>query len=124
LLLNDLYTIQSLVEAENKIQAVIRLSEGHAIFRGHFPGQPVLPGVCMMEIIADITGEYLQRSFRISAGPMIKFLHMIDPKKNPLISLEINYQSTSERTATNGKIFYGAVIFMKFQLTLIPDPIQ
>jgi 3-hydroxyacyl-[acyl-carrier-protein] dehydratase len=120
LLLNDLYMIQSMAETVDQILVDIKLREDHAIFKGHFPGQPVLPGVCMMEMITEITGEYLKKSFRISAGPMIKFLRMIDPKKNPLISLEIKYQSDHEKTATNGKIFFGQETFMKFHLILVP----
>ena len=93
MLLNNLYTIQSLSESDKQIQATIKLMADHAIFNGHFPGQPVLPGVCMMEMIAEIIGVYLQQSFRISGGPLIKFLRMIDPRMNPLIDLEIKYQS-------------------------------
>ncbi|MEJ0079486.1 MAG: hypothetical protein WDM78_00620 [Puia sp.] len=32
-----------------------------AIFSGHFPGQPVLPGVCMMEMVAEVLGVYLKK---------------------------------------------------------------
>ena len=118
MLLNDLYTIQSLIESENKILALVELRPDHAIFKGHFPGQPVLPGVCMMEMIAEITGKYLKQSFRITGAPMIKFLHMIDPGKNPLIHLEIKYQSAISGTVTSGKIFFGSETFMKFHLNL------
>jgi 3-hydroxyacyl-[acyl-carrier-protein] dehydratase len=124
LLLNDLYTIQSLAESDNRMMVLVRLFPDHAIFKGHFPGQPVLPGACMMEMITEITGECLHQSFRISGGPMIKFLHMIDPQKDPLINLEINYQLTHEKIVTDGKIFKGSIIFMKFQLVFIPNPIQ
>ena len=95
--------------------------EDHAIFSGHFPGQPVLPGVCMMEMIAEVTGVYLKTAFRISGGPMIKFLRMIDPRINPLINLEIKYQPSSQSTITNGRIFSGSDVFMKFQINLVPE---
>jgi 3-hydroxyacyl-[acyl-carrier-protein] dehydratase len=124
LLLNDLYIIQSLTETQNVIQATVQLREDHAIFKGHFPGQPVLPGVCMMEMITEIAGKYLQKEFRIYGGPMIKFLHMIDPRRNPLISVEIKHQTTYADTAVIGKIYFGSEIFMKFQLTLISNPVK
>jgi 3-hydroxyacyl-[acyl-carrier-protein] dehydratase len=124
LLLNDLYTIQTLEEKQNQIQATVLLRADHAIFKGHFPGHPVLPGVCMMEMIAEITGHHLQKHFRISGGPMFKFLQMIDPRKNPLIHLEIKYQATYSNTAASGKLYAGSAIFMKFQLVLISDPVQ
>lgn len=124
MLLNDLYTIQSLTETQNGIQATVQLRADHAIFKGHFPGQPVLPGVCMMEMIAEITGKYLEKEFRIYGGPLIKFLHMIDPLHHPLISLEIKYQVTYINTVVHGKIYFGSDIFMKFQLILISNPVQ
>jgi len=71
-----------------------------------------------MQMIAEITSEYLKQPFRITGAPMIKFLHMIDPRKNPLIHLEIKYQSTPSNTITSGKIFLGSEIFMKFQINL------
>jgi hypothetical protein len=72
----------------------------------------------MMQMITEITGEFLKQSFRITGAPMIKFLHTIDPRKNPLIHLEIKYQSIPSNTITSGKIFLGAEIFMKFQINL------
>jgi 3-hydroxyacyl-[acyl-carrier-protein] dehydratase len=108
---------------DSLILSTIRLNAAHDIFKGHFPGHPVLPGVCMMEMIEEITGKFLQQSFRISGVPLIKFLRMIDPYKNPTLSVEINYQSAAEHMATNGKIYSGSEIFMKFQLILLPDPV-
>ncbi len=122
MLLNNLYTIQSLSETDNQIQATINLISDHAIFSGHFPGQPVLPGVCMMEMVAEVMGVYLNSSFRISGGPLIKFLRMIDPGINPLINLEIKYHPSSLSITTNGKIFSGSEVFMKFQLSLVNEP--
>lgn len=119
MLLHDLYTIQSTTESENQVQAEVLLHAGHAIFKGHFPGQPVLPGVCMMEMITEIMGEHLKKSFRISSAPLIKFLLMIDPRKNPRIHIEIKYQILPGNTTVNGKIFSGAQTFMKFQMNLV-----
>ncbi len=118
MLLNDLYIIRSLSEFENQIDAVVELRPDHAIFKGHFPGQPVLPGVCMMQIITEITSEFSKKSFRITGAPMIKFLHMIDPRRNPLIHLEIKCESKPPKIVTSGKIFFSSEIFMKFQIDL------
>jgi 3-hydroxyacyl-[acyl-carrier-protein] dehydratase len=118
LLLNDLYNIQSITESENQVQVEVLLQADHTIFKGHFPGQPVLPGVCMMEMITEIMEEHLKKSFRISSAPLIKFLLMIDPRKDPLIYFEIIYQTLPGTTTANGKIYSGLQIFMKFQMNL------
>jgi 3-hydroxyacyl-[acyl-carrier-protein] dehydratase len=121
LLLNNLYTIQSLLETDNQIKATLQLAADHAIFSGHFPGQPVLPGVCMMEMVTEVMGIFLKSSYRISGGPLIKFLRMIDPRVNPLIHLEIKYHPSSLSIVTDGRIFSGPDVFMKFQLSLVPE---
>jgi hypothetical protein len=78
----------------------------------------------MLEMITEITGEYLQGTFRISEAPMIKFLRMIDPAASPLIRLEINYRSDMEKHYLDGRIFFESQIFMKFKLSLVSDPVQ
>jgi hypothetical protein len=72
----------------------------------------------MMQMITEITGEFLKQSFRITGAPMIKFLHMIDPRKNPLIYLEIKYDSIASEIFVIGKIFFETETFMKFQINL------
>ena len=121
MLINNLYTIQSITHSENEIQVAASLLTDHDIFKGHFPGHPVLPGVCMMEMVAEMTGDYLKNSFRIKGSPMIKFLRMIDPQRNPLIHFEIKYQIAPGTVITNGRIYSGSEIFMKFQLNLVSD---
>ncbi|HET7003520.1 MAG TPA: hypothetical protein VFI33_19495, partial [Puia sp.] len=114
MLLNNLYTIHSLSETNQQIEATLQLMPDHAIFSGHFPGQPVLPGVCMMEMVSEVLGVHLDHSYRIAGGPLIKFLRMIDPRMNPLIQLEIKYQTSALSIVTSGRIFSGAEVFMKF----------
>ena len=107
MLLNNLYTIQSISQDESQILVIADLMADHDIFLGHFPGHPVLPGVCMMEMVTEITGEYLKKSFRISGSPLIKFLRMIDPRRNPVIHFEIKYESAPGAVITHGRIFSG-----------------
>ena len=82
---------------KTRFRRQVLLHAGHAIFKGHFPGQPILPGVCMMEMITEIMGEQSEKvRFAFPPRPLIKFLLMIDPGKNPRISFEIKYQALPE----------------------------
>ena len=43
---------------EDKGQEVkIRLNPDHEIYRAHFPGNPITPGVCIVQIISEVLGE-------------------------------------------------------------------
>lgn len=122
MLRNDLYTTDLVTENNSVLQVSVKLNAHHPIFKGHFPGQPVLPGVCMLEMIQEIMEEQLRQKLRISKGPLIKFLTMINPDKNPFIIIEVQYDLTDEKITVRGKIFYEPTIFMKYHLELIPEP--
>lgn len=40
----------------NEVIACYRTKEGHPIFAGHFPGNPIFPGVCQVEMMAQVAG--------------------------------------------------------------------
>ena len=52
MLLENFYKIIHIKEREDGKQAIeIELNPGHVLYQGHFPGQPVVPGVCTLQII-------------------------------------------------------------------------
>ena len=118
MLQNNLYTIEQISETEKIIQATVLLRASHPIFKGHFPEHPVLPGVCMLEMITEIAGHHLHKHIRITGAPTIKFLHMIDPNSDPLIQFEIKYEEELKNITAQGKIYSASRVFMKFQLIL------
>ena len=46
---NDFYHLDELETAAQEFSARISLNPEHIIFKGHFPGYPVVPGVVMMQ---------------------------------------------------------------------------
>jgi len=51
MLIPNLYSVikvDKIDDSNYKIQ--IELDSTHAIFQGHFPANPIMPGVCMMQI--------------------------------------------------------------------------
>jgi 3-hydroxyacyl-[acyl-carrier-protein] dehydratase len=109
-------------ENNSVLQVSVRLNVHHPIFKGHFPGQPVLPGVCMLEMIQEIMEEYMKQKLRISKGPLIKFLAMIVPDRNPFLVVEAHYDKRDGNIFVSGKIFHEATVFMKYNLEFIPEP--
>ncbi|HEY4155094.1 MAG TPA: 3-hydroxyacyl-ACP dehydratase, partial [Puia sp.] len=89
MLRNDLYTIDTAAENNSVLLVSVRLNANHSVFKGHFPDHPVLPGVCMLEMVREILEISLHEKLRISKGPLIKFLSMIVPDKSPVVSIEV-----------------------------------
>jgi beta-hydroxyacyl-ACP dehydratase FabZ len=48
---------------EKRIVGIKNLTFNEQFFQGHFPGQPVMPGVLQMEAMAQVAGILLNRMF-------------------------------------------------------------
>ena len=116
ILAGDFYTIVSSFMEADKIQAVLKINPEHEIFKGHFPGQPVVPGVCMMQIVKELLETVTGRPLRLHTGLDIKFLSVIDPRKNNTIHTETNYSvlATGDVNVT-ARLFYNEITFFKFK---------
>lgn len=55
------------------------LDTGHDVFKGHFPGQPVMPGVCMLMLIEDCVCDALAKRLRLEYIKSCKFTSVVDP---------------------------------------------
>lgn len=116
ILAGDFYTIVSTANEADKIEAVLKINPEHAIFSGHFPGQPVVPGVCMMQIVKELLETATSRSLRLHTGLDLKFLSVIDPGKNNTIHTETNYSIlASGDINVTARLFYNETTFFKFK---------
>lgn len=97
MLKNDLYTINSLEEeAENQYTVKIVLDKDHNIFKGHFPEKPILPGVCQIEIIAELLEEIFGVAFMLKSSSQVKFQALVDPTENVALNLSIKIEALNE----------------------------
>ena len=106
MLLNDFFTISNKVYSATEIWAELFINADHRIFEGHFPNHPVVPGVCMMQMIKEILEEVLGKETNLVSAAELKFLAVINPQENNLIHASINYT-----TDENGSINITASLF-------------
>ena len=52
----------------------IRLNPAHTIYQAHFPGEPVTPGVCILQIARELLEDLLQRPLAVKSVKNMKFL--------------------------------------------------
>lgn len=97
MLLKDFYKIISLEKtAESKYLAMILINEEHEVFQGHFPGNPIMPGVCMMQIIKELTEQITKSSLFMQSLSNVKFMALINPFNTPELRLELDIVTTDE----------------------------
>jgi 3-hydroxyacyl-[acyl-carrier-protein] dehydratase len=118
ILLNDFYSIVHQVPATGSVQAKIAINKNHKILEGHFPGQPIVPGVCMMQIILEMMELNTRKHLDLIAADTIKFLSVIDPQHNPEIDVAITYTEEAGQFMIIASLFADTVTFFKLRATL------
>lgn len=94
MLLKDFYKVNRIEnKSENDYTASVFLNKDHDVFKGHFPGNPVTPGVCMMQIIKELCEEILDEKLMLKTASNVKFMALINPDVNPDLRLELSINS-------------------------------
>jgi 3-hydroxyacyl-[acyl-carrier-protein] dehydratase len=93
MLLGSLYWVTGHRLGEGFLEATLALEPGHPIFQGHFPGQPVVPGVCMMQVVKELLEAYAlaETPTRLVHADSAKFLSLIDPRDTRSVEAELRY---------------------------------
>jgi 3-hydroxyacyl-[acyl-carrier-protein] dehydratase len=91
MVLKDFYKILSEEKiSESKYVITILVNEKHDVFKGHFPGNPIMPGVCMIQIIKELTESITKSALVIQTLANVKFMALINPEATPELRLELD----------------------------------
>src|SRR6187402_3586393 len=92
MLAGKLYTLEQEQPAEGTGTYNILWNAQHPVFEGHFPGRPVVPGVCMMQTIQELLERLLGKKVTLKKAASMKFLNMIDPTTNPQVEITLQHK--------------------------------
>lgn len=116
-ILTDFYTLESYEKAENgSFIATINLNKDHDIFKGHFPGNPVTPGVCMMQIVKELTEEFTGRKLFLKTASNVKFMAIINPFETPDLTIKLDITETDEEVKVKNTTSFGETIALKMSV--------
>lgn len=102
---NNLYKIQRL--HSDVPQYTIELLGNSPIYSAHFPGQPITPGVCIIQIASELLEEYLGAALVLREVVNAKFLAVITPDETH----NVDYYLQKITELENGIIKISASVF-------------
>jgi len=115
MLKDDFYRINSLHSDGDSYTIMLTLEKEHAILKGHFPGQPVVPGACLVQMVKEITETVLGKKILLGKGDSIKFLNPIDPNENNDLQMSIRIAEAEGLGKDIAAIVSsGATVYFKF----------
>ena len=116
MLLHSFFNILDTSKEEDKTIVHVELNKNHQIFEGHFPGNPVVPGVCMIQMIREVLEVIQSKKLQLTVADEIKFLNIVNPLSTKLLTLEIKNRPKSENPLSyNIIITDGQIIYLKMR---------
>jgi 3-hydroxyacyl-[acyl-carrier-protein] dehydratase len=81
----NLYRVSSREFNGEELKATLRIDAAHPLFGGHFPGSPVLPGVCTLQIATELICSSIGKPYRLSKCENLKFIRLVVPGTETLL---------------------------------------
>ncbi|PCH71687.1 MAG: hypothetical protein COC06_00105 [Bacteroidales bacterium] len=116
MLLNKLYTYEQ-VEGElpSTLKFKVSINVDHEIFEGHFPGNPITPGVCQIEMLKEIFSDHLGQDLFFNSISDVKFISMWVPKESEPVFMDIVLKTTENGYKINAKIYDDSLVYFKLK---------
>ncbi len=103
---NNLYKIISKEEVNSIFNYTVELNPSCMIYEAHFPGEPITPGVCIVQIGKEVIEDLLleqssvSRRLEIIKAKKIKFLSVISPNETPILTYQVRKLGFSDDNMT------------------------
>jgi 3-hydroxymyristoyl/3-hydroxydecanoyl-(acyl carrier protein) dehydratase len=96
ILKDHFYTITSQTQTDTGWICSLSLNASHPVYLAHFPGHPVTPGVCIVQMAKEIASVCYAKSFFLCGLGNVKFLRVIDPSEQQDLSVHLFAERTDE----------------------------
>ncbi len=114
--LHTLYSISEAKWENGEYTALVSFNPGHEVFKGHFPGQPIVPGVVLLRVIREMASMIKGKPATAISITNIKFLQLVDPEKTCQARLSGTYAETADgEFSLQASLTSEEVVFMRFR---------
>ncbi len=116
---------------DQSIIAIKAVTMNEGFFQGHFPGRPIMPGVLIVEAMAQAAGILAVESLGLAGSGKLVYFMAIDGAKfrkpvEPGVLLKLHVEFVQKRSSVckfNGKAMIDGVLVAEASFTaMIADP--
>ena len=116
MLLNKLFTYKLLEgDSISSLKFRITIDGNHKIFEGHFPGNPITPGVCQMEMVKEILSDFLGKELFYRTVSDMKFINMWIPDDLELVYLDLTIIEFEDGYKIKARIYTEIKTYFKLR---------
>ena len=90
MLIKDYYTIENVLKQDDGIVRFnISLNADCPVYKGHFPGEPVSPGVCNIQMIKECAEQVAGKSLLLNNLQQCRLTTLVTPLAHPQVEVKI-----------------------------------
>lgn len=118
---NDFFHVLASTHDETTGTYDIALNPEHSIFKAHFPGNPITPGVCQLGMVEELLSGQVGQPLRLAYINNIKYMNIISPLENPQLQVRFSrIQATEDGYSVQAVLATEMASFTKMSLRLTP----
>ena len=119
---DNLYTIISQQEQDGRPAFRVSINPEWPIYKAHFPGHPITPGVCIVQMVQELLQALLHRELNLQSAKNVKYLAIISPEE--VSELNVVFQKIEEQPddslKVQAQVLNGENLCTKLSLTFSP----
>ena len=112
---DNFYTLISTKVEDDALNFEIKINAAHPIFQGHFPGNPVTPGVVQLEMVKELLSSHLGKEIQLVKLLNAKYLAVLNPIHDAVFAVQMTLKLQEDNTLrVSGQFANPTTVFMKF----------
>jgi len=119
-LLNDYFKIDNYTDEGGEALFSITLLPEYCAYQGHFPGNPVSPGVCNIQMIKECAEQLAGKRFFLGYISRCKLSAVITPQTTPKLSIHMQLSETENLYTVNAVVCDYENTYIEFKGELTP----
>ena len=96
--MENYYRILSQDITDNNAEFRIELCEDCPVYAGHFPGNPIAPGACNIEMVRECISVVMKREVRLAEIKLCKFTRIIRPNADERLLLTLQWDNSKVKS--------------------------
>lgn len=115
MLLNDFFSISN-ISGGPSYSVNLKLNPNHRVYDGHFPGNPIAPGVCLVQMTKETLESILDKKLFLTSCNNIKFTAVLNPFIHSDITLTMDHKiSDNGMHHISGALTSGEIKFLSIK---------
>lgn len=116
LLEGELYDILSSGQEGTARTFSLRLRPESVIYTAHFPGHPVTPGACLLQMVTELVWKATGRPLKLEGVKNAKFLRVLAPAEVPVVTVAVECEETEDGCRVHAEVKDDTGLYAKLSL--------